>query len=236
MIYLRSFLFAMGQVLITLIMAPLIILSYPLPFHPRYRFAALWGKFVLWWLKLTCGIRYEVSGRKNIPADTAGIIMCKHQSAWETISLQSVFPPQIWVLKRELLWLPFFGWALAALDPIAIDRKAGRKAFQQVVEQGRQRLDTGRWVVIFPEGTRIAPGQKGRYRQGGAVLAEQTGYPIVPVAHNAGVYWPRHAFLKHPGTIHMKIGKVIDPQGKTAQQIIQEVEDRIETMMASIGQ
>jgi 1-acyl-sn-glycerol-3-phosphate acyltransferase len=135
--------------------------------------------------------------------------MCKHQSSWETLALQALFPPQVWVLKRELLWIPFFGWGLASLNPIAIDRSAGRKALNQVVEQGRERLSSGAWVVIFPEGTRIPTGEIGKFGMGGAFLAVETGYPVVPVAHDAGKSWPKHGFIKYPGVIKLVIGDKI---------------------------
>ncbi len=161
-------------------------------------------------LKHLCGLDYRVEGREHLPGGAA-IILSKHQSAWETIAFQEIFPPQTWVLKRELMWIPLFGWALALLRPIAIDRSAGRKAIEQVIEQGRERLQSGIWVVVFPEGTRVAPGTRKRYGMGGAVLAAETGYPVVPVAHNAGSFWPRRGFLKRPGTVRVVIGPVIDP-------------------------
>lgn len=235
MIVLRSLLFTLGQIIITLVHTPFMLLVWPLPFTLRYAYASLWGKAILFWLRIVCGLTYKVRGAEHIPTDRAAIIMCKHQSAWETISLQSVFPPQVWVLKRILLFIPFFGWSLAMLNPISIDRKASRKAIEQIVEQGKQRLDDGIWVVIFPEGTRAAPGQRGEYRRGGALLAERTGYPVVPVAHNAGEFWPKNSFIKKPGVIEMQIGKAIFPQGKNAQQIIAEVEASIESMMCELG-
>jgi 1-acyl-sn-glycerol-3-phosphate acyltransferase len=200
----------------------------PLPYRRRYRIMTSWTRFALWWLKKTCGLGFRVSGLEHIPAGPA-IIMCKHQSAWETMGLQLIFPPQIWVLKRELLRLPLFGWCLAMLDPIAIDRKSGRAALQQLLEQGSERLKTGRWVVIFPEGTRVPPGQKHRYGFGGGFLAEKTGCPIVPVAHNAGLFWPRHSIKKRPGMIDIVIGPAIDPKGRTVKEIISQVETWIET-------
>lgn len=216
--YLRSLLFTLGQVLSTLVFAPLSVMTFPLPYLWRYRFITQWTRFNLWWLEKTCGLRCRVSGAEHIPAGT-GIIFCKHQSAWETLALTCIFPPQVWVIKRELLWIPFFGWGLAMLEPIAINRKSGRRAVRQLVDQGRQRLEEGRWVVVFPEGTRVAPGEKKRYGIGGAVLAEQSGHPVIPVAHNAGLFWPRHGFLKRPGTIDVVIGPAIDPRGKTPEEI-----------------
>jgi 1-acyl-sn-glycerol-3-phosphate acyltransferase len=211
----------------TLIVAPLAVLTFPFPFVKRYAFITQWARFNLWWLRLTCRLTYRVQGRNNIPAGNA-IVFCKHQSAWETLALQSIFPPQIWLLKRELLWIPFFGWGLAMLEPIAIDRSAGRKAIEQLVRQGKERLAAGRWVIIFPEGTRMAPGQTGRYGIGGAVLAAASGYPVVPVAHNAGEFWPRRGFIKRPGTITVSIGPVVETRGKDAEMIREEARAWIE--------
>ncbi|GMR07896.1 MAG: lysophospholipid acyltransferase family protein [Gammaproteobacteria bacterium] len=235
MIVLRSLFFFLGQVIITLVHTPFMLLTLPFSFKVRYAYARLWGKAILFWLRITCGITYTVQGAEHIPTDQTAIIMCKHQSAWETISLQSVFPPQVWVLKRVLLLIPLFGWALAMLNPVSIDRKASRKAIEQIVEQGKQRLDNGIWIVIFPEGTRVAPGQRGDYHRGGAILAERTGYPVVPVAHNAGEFWPRNSFIKKPGVIEMHIGALIPPEGKSARQIIAEVKESIEGMMTEPG-
>lgn len=232
--YLRSLLFLVGEVCSTLIFAPLSLLTYPLPFAMRYRFITQWTRFNLWWLEKTCRVRYRVRGREHIPGANA-IIVCKHQSAWETLALTRIFPPQVWVIKRELLWVPFFGWGLAMLEPIAINRKAGRKAVRQLVEQGCRRLDQGRWVVVFPEGTRVAPGQKRRYALGGGILAQESGYPVVPVAHNAGEFWPRRGFLKRPGTIELVIGPPVETRGRTADQIIAAAEGWIETTMGEIS-
>lgn len=233
MLFIRSLLFACGMALSTLVFAPLAVLTFPFPFRVRYRFITQWARFNLWWLERTCRLRYRVVGRENIPAGNA-IVFCKHQSAWETLALQNIFPPQVWLLKRELLWIPFFGWGLAMLEPIAIDRRSGRKAVTQLLEQGRKRLADGRWVIIFPEGTRVPPGQTGRYGIGGAVLAAQTGYPVVPVAHNAGEFWPRRSFIKRPGTITVVIGPPIETRGKSAEQIREEARAWIEGTMREI--
>ena len=157
--------------------------------------------------------------------------MCKHQSAWETFALQLVFPDQVWVLKRELLFLPFFGWGLALTSPIAIDRSKGKQAMKQLLEQGKDRLDRGFCVVIFPEGTRMPYGVRGKYKIGGAMLGESSGAPVVPVAHNAGKFWGRNSFLKHPGTIVMSVGQPIDPKGLKADEISRRVEEWIEGEM-----
>jgi len=234
MIVLRSLLFLLGMGISILLFAPLSVLIFPFPFTMRYRFITQWARFNLWWLEKTCRLSYQVSGQENIPATNA-IILCKHQSAWETLALQRIFPPQIWLLKRELLWIPFFGWGLAMLEPIAIDRKSGKKAMRQLLEQGTARLQAGRWVVIFPEGTRMAPGKKGRYAPGGALLAESSGYPVVPVAHNAGEFWPRRGFLKQSGIIQVIIGPVIENKGKSAAEINAAVERWIEAKMQEIS-
>lgn len=233
MLFVRSLLFALGMWSSTLVISLLGLLTFPLPFAARYRFISQWARFNIWWLAKTCRLTYRVEGSENIPPHNA-VILCKHQSTWETLALQLVFPPQIWLLKRELLWVPFFGWGLAMLEPIAIDRKAGRQAMRQLLNQGKQRLEDGRWVVIYPEGTRMAPGQKGNYAPGGAMLAAHCGYPVVPVAHNAGYYWPRRGFIKRPGVIRLVIGPVIDSQGKSASALNAEAEQWIEDTMVLI--
>ncbi len=233
-IFLRSLLFALGQWSSTLLFAPLTLLTLPLPFAWRYRVASQWSRFNLWWLAVTCALRHTVEGWEHIPQRPA-VVLCKHQSAWEALALQMLFQPQVWVLKRELLWVPFFGWGLAALRPIAIDRDSGTRAIHQVVEEGIRRLAGGIWVVIFPEGTRVAPGQRGRYRLGGAWLAQRSGAPVVPVAHNAGEYWPRNGFLKRPGTIRLVVGPAIPSQGRTAVQINAAAEAWIESTMGRIS-
>ena len=213
--------------------APLMLPTVVLPFALRYRLISAWARFQLIVLKHLCRLDYRVEGREHLPGGAA-IILSKHQSAWETIVFQEIFPAQTWVLKRELLWIPLFGWALALLRPIAIDRSAGRKAIEQVIEQGRERLQSGIWVVVFPEGTRVAPGTRKRYAMGGAVLAAETGYPVVPVAHNAGSFWLRRGFLKRPGTVRVVIGPVIDLRGQTAEAIIKQAEAWIEKKMVEL--
>jgi 1-acyl-sn-glycerol-3-phosphate acyltransferase len=218
----------------TVIAAVLLLLMFPLPLRHRQRFITGWVGLVLWWLEATCRLGYVVSGRENIPDSGPAIVFSKHQSAWETLALQRIFPAQIWVAKRELLWIPFFGWGLALMKPIAIKRGTGRTAVMQLIRQGKERLREGLWIIIFPEGTRVPPGRKGRYRIGGAVLAEHSGYPIIPVAHNAGEFWPRHSFIKYPGTIQVQIGQPISPAGRSAQEIMNSAEVWIESRMSEI--
>lgn len=190
---------------------------------------------MLFFLRKICGIKYRLLGAENIPK-TPSIVLSKHQSAWETLAFQKIFPPQVWVLKKELLRIPFFGWGLAMTSPIAIDRSSGKAALEQVVEQGRERLKNGFWVVIFPEGTRIAPGKKGKYRIGGAWLATHTNVPVIPVAHNAGEFWGRNSFIKWPGTITVSIGKPIDPTGMEPGDLNNKVEVWIEAEVKRISQ
>jgi len=231
---LRSTLYMLLLVIITPPYAVFTLTCFPLSPHNRYRVTSTWTRMILFLLEHVCGLRYRILGAENIP-DTPSIVLSKHQSAWETLAFQKIFPPQVWVLKKELLRIPFFGWGLAMTSPIAIDRSAGRSALDQVVEQGRNRLEQGFWVVIFPEGTRIPIGQKGKYRIGGAWLATHTGVPVVPVAHNAGEFWARNAFIKKPGTITVSIGKPINPSGMEPNALNAQVENWIESEMAQIS-
>ena len=233
MIFIRSLVFFLAQLIWTPIFATLVLPTFPLKPHTRYRIATKISNSTLWLLRVICGIRMEVRGAENIPKQPC-IVMCKHQSAWETFALQLVFPDQVWVLKRELLLLPFFGWGLALTSPIAIDRSKGKQAMKQLLEQGKDRLERGFCVVIFPEGTRMPYGVRGKYKIGGAMLGESSGAPVVPVAHNAGKFWGRNSFLKHPGTIVMSIGQPVDPKGLKAEEINRRVEDWIEGEMIKL--
>jgi 1-acyl-sn-glycerol-3-phosphate acyltransferase len=164
------------------------------------------------------GIGWRVEGSENLPSRPA-VILSKHQSAWETMAFQLIFPPQVLVLKRELLWIPFFGWGLALMSPIPIDRRRGMAALRAIARRGRERLAQGFWVVVFPEGTRVAPGKTRDYQPGGAWLAAAAGAPVVPVAHNAGLLWPRYAFLKRAGTVTVRIGPPIDTANRDPKTI-----------------
>jgi 1-acyl-sn-glycerol-3-phosphate acyltransferase len=233
LLYLRSALFWVGFALLILVFAILLSLSLPFPLEKRFAVTRAWSKTTLYWLGVTCKLYHEVQGLENVGTEPR-IVFSKHQSSWETVSLAQWFPRQSWVVKRELLWTPIFGWGMYIMKPIALDRSAGRKAVDQLVNQGVERLKDGLWVIIFPEGTRIAPGKTGRYRIGGAVLAERSGYPVTPVAHNAGEFWPRRGFLKRPGVIRIRIGPPIESRGRKAQQILDEAEQWIESTMAEI--
>ncbi len=230
MLLYRSLLFYLGLTVSTLFFVPVCLIIFPLPFKTRYSFVSRWAVFNLWWLRITCNLKHIVEGEENIP-DRPAIIMCKHQSAWETLALQHIFPPHAWILKRELLWIPIYGWGLATMQPIAIDRNSTIKSFRQIVDKGCQRLAQGIWVVVFPEGTRVAPGTNKKYLPGGGLLAEKSGAPIVPIAHNAGDFWPRNNIRKKPGTIHLSIGPTIETVGKSASDITMEVENWIENKM-----
>ncbi|HZW86443.1 MAG TPA: lysophospholipid acyltransferase family protein [Gallionella sp.] len=234
MLAIRSLIFLLLQIIITPLFSILALLTFPL--HPvtRYRVISQWAKLMLVLLRVVCGIRYEVRGIENLPKQPC-IVLCKHQSTWETLALQKIFPPQVWVLKRELLWIPFFGWALALTSPIAIKRSDGKGAMMQLLKQGRERLAQGFCVVLFPEGTRIPFGQRGKYKIGGALLAVSSGVPVVPVAHNAGRLWGRNAFGKHPGLITMSIGAPIETQGAKAEEINARVEQWIENEIQQLS-
>ncbi|MEN8169289.1 MAG: lysophospholipid acyltransferase family protein [Pseudomonadota bacterium] len=228
MLTLRATFFYIGLTLVTILIVAFSPLFFPFPQKVRSRYISLWAYSVLWWLKITCNLGFRVEGIENIPQGN-GLILAKHQSAWETIALQTIFPAQTWVLKRSLLWIPIFGWGLALTRPIAIDRTAGKKALKQVIKQGIARLQQELWIVIFPEGTRTTPGQHKRYAIGGAMLAEKSGFPVVPVCHNAGEFWPKQGFVKHSGEITLVIGESFDPAGMKAGEINTRVEEWIES-------
>lgn len=231
---LRSGLYLLLQVIITPPYAIVVLASFPLRPLARYRVISYWAKIMVWLARVVLGIRFDVAGRENIPR-VPSIVMAKHQSAWETMALQVLFPPHVYVIKRELLWIPFFGWGLALMSPIAIDRAAGLRSFKQTLRQGRERLAQGFSVVIFPEGTRVAPGTRGQYQSGGAWLACKTGAPVVPVAHNAGELWGRNALVRYPGLITLVIGAPIDARQLEPEELTRRVETWIEGEMDRIS-
>jgi 1-acyl-sn-glycerol-3-phosphate acyltransferase len=204
-----------------------------LPFRKRFILARVWGLVLLWALKWICRLDYRIEGQENLPAGNH-IALWKHSSSWETIAMAVVFPRQVWVLKRELLWIPVVGWGIRQLHAIAIDRKSGHSAVGQVVEQGKQRLDEGDWIIIFPEGTRMAHGQTRKYGVSGTLLARARDKLIVPVAHNAGSYWPRRGLLKKPGTVRVVIGPPIAAAGRDVREINREVQEWIESTVARL--
>jgi len=234
MLFLRSLLFFTGQVITAPVFTLVALLTMPLNPILRNDLISGWARSMLWWLKVTCNIRHEITGLENI-SDLPTIVLSKHQSAWETLAFQTIFPTQVYVLKRELLWIPIFGWGLAMSSPIAIDRSAGREALKKLVANGQARLNRGFWVIIFPEGTRIAPGKRSKYHIGGAWLATHTKTQVLPVAHNAGVYWAKNTFIKKPGIIKIHIGKPIQTTGLKADVLNHQVESWIETEMLSLN-
>ncbi|MBB1518588.1 lysophospholipid acyltransferase family protein [Aquipseudomonas guryensis] len=197
-----------------------------LPFRARYRFVIqAWCRCATWLAKTVVGLRYEVEGLENIPQQPC-VVLAKHQSTWETFYLSALFEPLSQVVKRELLYVPFFGWAMAMLKPIAIDRSNPKAALKQLAKQGHERLGQGAWVLIFPEGTRIPPGQIGKFSRGGTSLAVNAGLPVLPIAHNAGEFWPKHGWAKYPGTIKVVIGPVMHAEG-SGPRAIAELNERV---------
>ncbi|HEX6734862.1 MAG TPA: lysophospholipid acyltransferase family protein [Azonexus sp.] len=234
MIALRSTLFMAYAILWSLPTIPLVIFA-ALVLRGRwgYRTGKLWRLGVQFGVENILGIRPRVLGLENMPAEPC-VILAKHQSAWETMTLQDYVPAGaycVFVLKKELLSIPLLGWGLGAMKMISIDRTAGKEALEQVVSQGRERLQQGFYVIVFPEGTRVAPGEKRRYKAGGAYLATHVGCKVVPVAHNAGELWPRQAFLKKPGTITVSIGPAFDATGLTEHEVNRRAEEWIEAEM-----
>jgi 1-acyl-sn-glycerol-3-phosphate acyltransferase len=211
------------------------VLWSPLPSRWRYKLTVGWPTLALWGARVILGIRWQVKGAENLP-DGPAILLCKHQSAWETLFIPAYMPREVcFVYKKELHRVPFFGWGLALLHMIPIDRSRGRDAFEQVVKLGQQRINEGRWPILFPEGTRIAPGKTGRYKAGGALLAVRTNTGIIPIAHNAGECWPRNAFVKKPGLVTVSIGPMIDSKGLDAETLNQKVRDWIENEMRQLN-
>ena len=233
MTFLRSALFWLALLIFTPPYALLAIASAPLPRLVRYRVISGWSWVVLRSLRLLCGIRWSVEGREHLPSRPA-VILSKHQSAWETLAFQRILPPQVHVLKRELLWIPFFGWGLALMSPIAIDRSRGLAAMRNIARRGKERLEQGFWVIVFPEGTRVAPGTRRKYQLGGAWLAANARAPVVPVAHNAGRLWPRNSFLKYPGRVTVRIGPPIESAGREPEAITAMAETWIETQQKTL--
>jgi 1-acyl-sn-glycerol-3-phosphate acyltransferase len=200
----------------------------------RFAIARAWGRSMLFMGKALCGLDYVIEGEENIP-DEPSVIMIKHTTVFEVYAQLVVFPPQAWVVKRELQWIPLFGWGLAAMKPIAINRGAGHSAVKQVIDRGKALLAEGIWVTIFPEGTRVARGQTKRYGVSGAALAGEAQCPVVPVAHNAGDLWARRGLKKSPGLIHFCIGPPIMPGNRSPKDINLLVQDWIESKMREIS-
>jgi 1-acyl-sn-glycerol-3-phosphate acyltransferase len=233
-LFMRSLIFTIVSVTTMSLYSFVCLLTFP--FNVRYRIAVIciYLRFFFYLLRIICHIDYKVEGLEHIPKESTGIIMSKHQSTWETFFIPLIFPNLAPIIKRELLWIPFFGWGLALALPIAINRNKKASAMQQIIQKGKKCLEEGRWIMFFPEGTRVPPGVVGQYKLGGARLATATGYPVIPIAHNAGYFWPRRQFIKQPGTIHMVIGPLIQSEGKQPEEILASVKEWIETTMIRI--
>jgi len=233
--WVRSLLFTGLLFITTMAFGVVVLLSalLPLSIEQRYVIPRSWGLFECWLAKVVCGMNYVVEGRENLP-DVPFVSLWKHSTAWETMAQMFVVPTAAWLLKREVLWIPIVGWAVSTYKPIAINRSAGHSAVNQVVKQGRERLAAGMGIVVYPEGTRVAPGQTRRYGVSGALLAIEAGAPVVPIAHNSGYFWPRRSLLKRAGTIYVVIGKPIDPTGLDAREINRRAQEWIEATIAEI--
>ncbi len=235
MLILRTSLFYIGAIAVTVTWGTLsCLVAWVLPFRQRFIFVIVyWSRMVLWWLRVTCRIDHHISGEEHIP-DRPGVVLSKHQSTWETLFLQALFIPQTTVLKRELLHIPFFGWAFRLLKPIAIDRGARGNAYKQLILKGKERLEAGVWVVLFPEGTRIEPGKTGTFQRGGAALAVANRCPMIVVAHNAGHFWPARHLTKYPGTIEVVVSPPIDTLDRSPNEIIREAREWLENTMSRL--
>ena len=235
MLTVRAAAFYAGYTLVTIVWGTLgTVFGWLVPYRLRFRLIiGCWTWLCLKWLQVTCGIRHRVVGLERVP-ERPCIVLCRHESTWETLFLQQLFAPQATLIKRELLRIPFFGWAFRTLRPIAIDRRAQRKALRTLIEQGRARLQDCIWVALFPEGTRMPPGQLGRFQPGGAALAAATGAPIVVVVHNAGSFWPAHQFHKYPGEITVIIGEPIATTGLGTKEIQAAIASAFESLMVCL--
>jgi 1-acyl-sn-glycerol-3-phosphate acyltransferase len=231
----KSLLFTAYMMVSALAFGGFMALCFWAPYTTQFAIARTWARMVFWLLDKMCGLKFTVEGRERIPAGNH-IVMSNHTSAWETIAQFLIFPPQVWVLKRELLWIPLIGWGLKLLRPISINRGAGHRAVNQVVEQGKERLAAGLWIIIFPEGTRVVAGETRKYGVSGALLATATGRFVVPLSHNASDFWVRRGIVKKAGTIKVIIGEPISSAGKDARELNDEVRRSIEAGMARIAQ
>lgn len=232
---LRASFFTLGMTLSTLVYALPCVLVRFLPYRICFAFVSSWCAFNTFWLRVTCGINYKISGQENIPEQPC-VIMSNHQSTWETLAFPGIFPTFTWVVKKELLYIPLFGWGMASVAPIALNRKQGKQAMQQLISEGKEKLALGRCILIFPEGTRTSYHEQRSLKVGGFLLAKQTQSFILPVVHDSGRLWPRKHFLKQAGTVHVRIGKLISTENKTAEELRDEYAHWLKTTRAELEQ
>jgi len=231
----RSLVYTTLMALTTGVFGVIVLISalLPLSIEQRYVIPRTWGLLLTWLAGAICGLRYTIEGQENLPQQPF-ISLWKHSSTWDTFAQMFVVPPAAWLLKREVIWIPIVGWAVSTYKPIAINRSAGHSAVNQVVKQGRERLASGMGIVVYPEGTRVAPGQTRRYGISGALLATQTGTLVVPIAHNSGYFWRRRSIMKKAGTIRVVIGPPIDPEGMDPRELNAQAQQWIEAKIAEI--
>jgi 1-acyl-sn-glycerol-3-phosphate acyltransferase len=233
--WIRSLVYTVLLFACTMAFGVIVLISalLPLTIEQRYVIPRTWGLFHTWLAKVVCGLGYVVEGRENLPSGPF-VSLWKHSSTWDTLAQMFVVPTAAWLLKREVTWIPIVGWAVSTYKPIAINRRAGHSAVNQVVKQGKERLAAGMGVIVYPEGTRVAAGQTRKYGVSGALLAKEAGVPVVPIAHNSAYLWPRRSPLKHKGTIYVVIGKPIDPRDLDARQVNERAQQWIEATIAEL--
>ena len=231
---LLSLIFTAYMMVSALLFGAFMTLCFWAPYRWQFAIARTWARILFWVLDKMCGLNFSVEGRERIPAGNH-IVMSNHTSAWETIAQFLIFPPQVWVLKRELLWIPFIGWGLKLLRPISINRGAGHRAVNQVIEQGKARLADGLWIIVFPEGTRVVAGETRKFGVSGALLATESGKLIVPWSHNASTFWVRRGLIKKPGTVRVIIGEPIEAAGKDPRKVNEDVRQAIDAGLARIA-
>ncbi len=231
----RSLIYTALAALVTGVFGVIVLISalLPLSIEQRYVIPRTWGLFLTWLAGAICGLKYTVEGQENLPQQPF-ISLWKHSSTWDTFAQMFVVPPAAWLLKREVIWIPIVGWAVSTYKPIAINRSAGHSAVNQVVKQGRERLASGMGIVVYPEGTRVAPGETRKYGISGALLATQTGALVVPIAHNSGYFWRRRSIMKKAGTIRVVIGPPIDPTGMDPRELNTQAQQWIEARIAEM--
>jgi 1-acyl-sn-glycerol-3-phosphate acyltransferase len=232
----RALLFYLGYIVVTVMWGTLsVLVGWAFPYRLRFVFViGCWTRMVLVWLRWCCGIRVKIDGLENIPSE-ACIVFVKHESTWETLFIQTLFAPQATIVKKELLHIPFFGWAFRLLRPIAIDRSDPRSALRALIREGTARLDQNIWVVLFPEGTRVPPGESRDFQIGGAALAESSARSVLVVAHNAGDCWPAHTLAKRPGTITVRICPPISTIDKRRKEINALAANAMQSAMLEVG-